>query len=314
MKAEFQTTNDWQTNFNNERRTRRKTMTNTCIDISPLGLGDANPIEQSSGSHAGGSPNNGDRFDGRYVAVVHDNTHLPEEVGAAQLTQTASYQTTPGAAVEAVNTNPAIIRVPCVRTVAELIEESRKRPLRWLIDGVLLEEGIHILHGKEESFKTMLTLQMHAALAQGGQFLMRDVEGGRRTGIVELEEKPILFGHRLERFFRNSAPLIHVLPDDLRREVLYGATPKQRIAVIAKWARQEELEVVSIDSAVKLFPPTHNLSKPEQASEVEANAAISLPAAVGGGRRDRSPGCSGAAQDGPLPTEEDVQCGVGEPT
>ena len=27
-----------------------------------------------------------------------------------------------------------------------------------------------------------------------------------------------------------------------------------------------------------------------------------------------SPGCSGAAQDGPLPTEEDVQCGVGEPT
>jgi hypothetical protein len=54
---------------------------------------------------------------------------------------------------------------PVPSTVAALIEDARKNPIHWIISGVLLEGGVHILHGREESFKTMLTLQMHEALA-----------------------------------------------------------------------------------------------------------------------------------------------------
>jgi hypothetical protein len=153
-------------------------------------------------------------------------------------------------------------------TVATLIEEARKNPVRWLIPDVLLEGGTHILHGKEESFKTMVTLQMHDVLTVGGEFLGRRVTGGLRTGIVQLETKLRLFGSRLASFFGGEVPPIDVLPEELRLAVLNGKQPKDRIAVIADWAHRRDLKLVSIDSAVKLFPPHCDLSRPEQASEV----------------------------------------------
>jgi len=153
-------------------------------------------------------------------------------------------------------------------TVADLINEARSNPIRWIIPNILLEGGVHVLHGKEEAFKTMLTLQMHEALTQGGEFLMQSVTGGLRTGIVELEQKPRLFGHRLNQFFRNGAPNIEILPHELRSKVLGGRTAQERIEVIRAWADLAALAVVSIDSAMKLFPPHTDSSKPEQASEV----------------------------------------------
>jgi hypothetical protein len=163
------------------------------------------------------------------------------------------------------STNP---RPELPSTVAALIEQSRKNPVRWLIPGVLLDGGVHILHGREESFKTMLTLQMHEALSVGGDFLTRHVAGGLRTGIVELETKPKLFGSRLAQFFKDEVPRIEVLPEDLRLAVINGKYAKDRIGVIADWAKRLDVSLVSIDSAVKLFPPNCDLSKPEQASEV----------------------------------------------
>lgn len=153
-------------------------------------------------------------------------------------------------------------------TVAALIEQARKNPVRWIIPGVLLEGGVHILHGREESFKTMLTVQMHEALSVGGNFLTCPVSGGLRTGIAELETKERLFGHRLAQFFKGDAPAIGVLPEHLRRAVLNGKRAKDRIEVIGNWAADLNLQLVSIDSAVKLFPANCDLSKPEQASEV----------------------------------------------
>lgn len=153
-------------------------------------------------------------------------------------------------------------------TVAELIEYAEQNPIKWLIPGILIEGGTHIVHGKESSFKTMLTLQMHEALALGGEFLMREVQGGLRTGVVELEEKPRLFGQRLLSFFRDAPPSIQVLPEHLRFEVLNGKHAKDRIGIIVDWASEHDLEVISIDSAVKLFPPYFDLSRPDLASEV----------------------------------------------
>ena len=50
--------------------------------------------------------------------------------------------------------------------------------------------------------------------------------------------------------------------------MLNGRKAKDRIGVIGDWATRLDLELVSIDSAVKLFPANCDLSKPEQASEV----------------------------------------------
>jgi hypothetical protein len=162
---------------------------------------------------------------------------------------------------------PIIVSQPG-STVADLINQAKQNPITWLVPDIVLEDGVHVLHGAEESFKTMFTLQLHEVLTVGGQFLLREVVGGLRTGIAELEMKNRLFGHRLGKFFPNGAPDIRVLPDPLRRKVLSGRTAKQRIEIIADWAEREELQFVSMDSAVKLFPSGCDPSSPDVASDV----------------------------------------------
>jgi hypothetical protein len=83
---------------------------------------------------------------------------------------------------------------------------------------------------------------------------------------LEMKARP--FGNRLARFFPGDVPDIRVLPETLRRKVLSGRTPKDRIKVIVDWAESQGLDVISIDSAVKLFPPGCDLNKPDMASEV----------------------------------------------
>lgn len=154
------------------------------------------------------------------------------------------------------------------RSVAELIELSRQHPMKWFVPTVVLENGIHVLHGSEECFKTMFTLQLLEALATGRDFLCFPLNGIMRTGIAELEAKDKVFGHRLEKFFSAGAPDIRVLPEKLRRDVLAGRAPKDRVKTLVNWAEYEGLEFISIDSAVKLFPPGCDLSRPDLASEV----------------------------------------------
>src|SRR5258708_25085318 len=154
------------------------------------------------------------------------------------------------------------------RTVTDLIAQAKQNPLKWLVSDVLLEDGVHLLHGHEETFKTMLTLQLHEALSAGGRFLLRRVEGGFGTGMAELKRKNRQFGHRLARFFPTGAPDIRVLPDSLRQKVLAERTAQGRVKVIADWAEAEGLQFLSIDSAVKLFPPGCDLNKADLASDV----------------------------------------------
>jgi hypothetical protein len=156
------------------------------------------------------------------------------------------------------------------RSVQELIQYSRENPLSMLVPDVVLEDGVHVLHGHEESFKTMLTLQLHEALATGGDFLLRKTSTGTlRTGIAELEMKERLFGNRLSHFFHGDAsPDIHVLPDSIRQQIIGASQPRERIKRIVDWANKEDLQFVSIDSAVKLFPPGCDLSRADIASEV----------------------------------------------
>ena len=163
---------------------------------------------------------------------------------------------------------PRVERFTVASTVAELIASSKQHPLIWMVRDVVQEDGIHILHGAEESFKTMLTLQLHESLTVGKPFLLREVKGGLRTGIAELEMKARPFGSRLAKFFSDPAPDIRVLPANLRRNVLSGPAPKDRIRYIVNWAKSEGLDFLSIDSAVKLFPSGCDLSRPDVASEV----------------------------------------------
>lgn len=154
-------------------------------------------------------------------------------------------------------------------TVQEVIEWSKTHPIRWLVDQFIQEHAVHILHGLEESYKTMLMLQLHEALTQGGQFLLWEVNGGLHTGIAELEMKMPMCGSRFGNFWSDrEVPDIRILPESLRREVLTGSTALARIKVISDWAKENELDFVSIDSLAKLFPPGNDVSRQDLASDV----------------------------------------------
>ena len=161
--------------------------------------------------------------------------------------------------------------VPCAAapsTVAELITWGEQNPIRWYVPDIILEDGVHVLHGLEECYKTMLMLQLHEVLTRGGEFLLRDVAGGLRTGIAELETKARPFSRRLKNFWSENAPNIAVLPEEMRLEVLSAKQPADRIRIIVDWARSEQLQFVSIDSMSKLFPPGYDISRQDLASEV----------------------------------------------
>jgi hypothetical protein len=154
-------------------------------------------------------------------------------------------------------------------TVREFIRWSKENPIKWFVEDLILEKGIHLLHGLEESFKTMLMLQLHEALTEGGEFLRWRTQGGLRTGIAELEMKQELSGRRfLHVWPGEKVPEIFVLPERGRRRVLTEKNAADRIRVIVDWAGENELDFVSIDSLAKLFPPGNDVSRQDLASDV----------------------------------------------
>ena len=156
------------------------------------------------------------------------------------------------------------------QTFSDLIALGRANPIRWMVPDIVMEGGTHVLHGRESSFKTMLTLQLLEALTIGGKFLLSDIAGGLRTGIAQLEQKPRLFAVRLENFWRNhkTVPPIYALPEQDRFKLLNSSRPKEKITIIVEWAERNKLDFIAIDSAVKLFPPGYDLSRTDLASEV----------------------------------------------
>jgi hypothetical protein len=156
--------------------------------------------------------------------------------------------------------------------ISTRILEAAKSPLRWHISGMLLEGGIHVLHGEEECFKTTATLQMLEALNLGGPFLGMALPGGVRVGMAELEMTDLIFNHKLQEFSaaRRDSRIAEILTigKDLRREILSAKTAEKRIKPLQQWAEHNQVEVLGIDSAVKLFPPTSDTSSQTAASDV----------------------------------------------
>ena len=70
-------------------------------------------------------------------------------------------------------------------------------PIRWLIDGLVPEEGMVVLAGMSGSYKTWLVMSMAIAVAAGQDFL--DIFSTQQTGVLIIDEES---GERLysERF------------------------------------------------------------------------------------------------------------------
>lgn len=156
------------------------------------------------------------------------------------------------------------------RTLLDLARLAERSPLKWLVPSTVIEGGIHVVYGKEESFKTTLVMQLLEALNVGGPFLDWELPGGLKVGFAELEMTEKIFGERALRFMRSAKkePNISVLSTAQRRRILDGGTAKERVGVLLEWVREESLKVLAVDSVAKLFPPGANPNSQPETSDV----------------------------------------------
>lgn len=168
-----------------------------------------------------------------------------------------------------VNLQPVMLSSP-PPTLADLARQAEEQPLVWLVPSTIVEGGIHVIHGKEESFKTTLVMQLLEAMSLGGPFLNWELTGGRRVGFAELEMTEKIFKQRARSFMKPAKAKAHILllSTEQRRKILDGKTADARVRLLLEWVRENSLDALAIDSLAKLFPPDANIGSQPAVSDV----------------------------------------------
>ena len=150
-------------------------------------------------------------------------------------------------------------------SVEELIALAREKPPEPIIGGLLFAGDICLIHGQEESYKSIFVFQMADSIASGTRLLRRfNVPNPRRVGIVETELHESQLGGRLSLMFPDGQT-----PDNLRvfgamREFRSARSMDSRLNLVRHWTAQEGIEVLLLDIASDFFRGPNNSPSDEQ--------------------------------------------------
>ena len=135
-------------------------------------------------------------------------------------------------------------------SLQSLIANARTNPPEPLIDGLLRAGSVLLLHGVEESFKSVFMTQLGEALATGTPFLGQwPAPVARRVGLVATELDPIAFGERLSLMFPVAPPPDTFVVFNALKLFRAYATTASRTRFIGEWALEQALDVLLIDVA-----------------------------------------------------------------
>ena len=144
----------------------------------------------------------------------------------------------------------------------DLIRYAQEHPPDPMIKGLLNKGDILLLHGSEESFKSVFVLQIAENLASRTALLNYwKVPEARRVGVIETEIHEVMLGERLAKMFpKGDAPKnLLFMPEstlhDWRRLVL-----PEKFEAIQKWIGENDLDVLMIDTANDFFRGSQNPS------------------------------------------------------
>jgi archaellum biogenesis ATPase FlaH len=147
-------------------------------------------------------------------------------------------------------------------SASELIRLANEHPPEPVIKGLVNKGDIFLLHGSEESFKSVFILQMAESVALGTSLLMYwNVPQNWRVGVIETEIHEMMLGERLRQMFpKGNAPkgmcfMRESALHDWRRRGL-----RQKFESIQRWIEEEEIEVLLIDTANDFFRGEDNPS------------------------------------------------------
>jgi AAA domain len=176
------------------------------------------------------------------------NTQMNDDIHTKD-GQTGSVQAKPDLS------EPPRVQIPNTWSAQDLIDLAKAKPPEPIIKGLLNVGDIMLLHGTEESFKSITVIQCAESLATGTPFLRYwPVPAPWRVGIIETEMHAAMMGERLTTMFPSGqAPKdIYFMKDDLlkqwRREDLDG-----KFKLIERWIESAQIEVLIIDTANDFF-------------------------------------------------------------
>ena len=149
-------------------------------------------------------------------------------------------------------------------SVADLIRVARESPPKPGVAGLLNENEILLLHGSEESFKTVFVVQLAACIATGEPFLrLFPVDHPRHVGIMETEMHAAQMGLRLAKMFGETPPImdkLRFMNDSMLRQFRSEKNLDRKIGMVHGWVLSEHVSVLMIDTANDFFRGEENPS------------------------------------------------------
>lgn len=144
----------------------------------------------------------------------------------------------------------------------DLIRYSMEQPPEPIIDGILNVGSTLLLHGNEESFKSIFVLNLAESLSSGTTLLRRwAVPQVRTVGVVDTEMNAASLGVRLQKMFPYGNPpqqmffLDMKVVDQWRREKM-----GTKFQILDDWVSQRGIEVLIMDTVNDFFRGNKNPS------------------------------------------------------
>jgi AAA domain len=155
-------------------------------------------------------------------------------------------------------------------SAADLIRLAQENPPEPIIEGLLFKRDLLVLHGKEESYKSILVVQIAESIATGRPLLRAwNIPYSRRVGIIETEMHPTMIGTRLAAMFPSGDVPPHLLfMSESKLKQWRRAHLPDKVAIIADWVRTEAIDVLMIDTANDFFRGEHNPSDERHVGEL----------------------------------------------
>ncbi len=145
----------------------------------------------------------------------------------------------------------------------ELIRHAQEHPPEPIIEGLFNVGDVLLLHGSEESFKSIFVLQMAESIALGRPLIgCWNVPKARRVGLIETEIHEVMLGERLSKMFPNGDPPegLCFMGEDALRD-WRRKTMDQKFQFVQDWMNEEKVEVLMIDIASDFFRGPDNPSE-----------------------------------------------------
>jgi len=139
-------------------------------------------------------------------------------------------------------------------------------PQTWLVDGVWPDEGIGVVFGQPEVFKSFFVLDMAFAVATGGSFLgMHDVPKPRRVMVVQMESSAKAFQDRLNKIGVRFGGV----PDNM-----FVITGKPILLEDKKWAERIVNEIAVVQPGLIILDPLASMTAADENSAQEMGVIV----------------------------------------